>query len=84
MTYSIGYRASAERNLLRLDAAVRIRVIAAIDKLADNPRPPGCKKLRGMPGFRIRVGDYRVVYAIHDRIIAIEIIDVGHRGDVYR
>lgn len=84
MTYRIGYRASAKRQLSRLASAVQGRVVAAVDALAENPRPNGCRKLQGRPGYRIRVGDYRVIYDIHDRIITVEIIEIGHRGDIYR
>lgn len=84
MKYSVGYRALAERQLLRLDVSVQKRVVAAIDKLADNPRPPGYRKLQGRAGYRIRVGDYRVVYNIHDRVISIEIVEIGHRSGIYR
>lgn len=84
MKYSVGYRALAERQLFRLDVSVQKRVVAAIDKLADNPRPPGYRKLQGRAGYRIRVGDYRVVYNIHDRVISIEIVEIGHRSGIYR
>lgn len=84
MTYHVGYRTSARRQLSRLAAAVQEKVVAAVDKLADNPRPPGCRKLQGRPGYRIRVGDYRIVYDIHDRVVTVEIIDIGHRKDIYR
>ncbi|MGA0557011.1 type II toxin-antitoxin system RelE family toxin [Larkinella sp. VNQ87] len=55
----------------------------AIKALADNPRPFGCKKLKGRKGYRIRVGDYRVVYEINDGILVVLIIDVGHRREIY-
>lgn len=84
MRYTVGYRVLAERQLMRLDLTVQKRVVIAIDKLADNPRPAGCRKLSGRPGYRIRVGDYRVVYDIHDQIVTVEIIEIGHRGRIYR
>ncbi len=84
MKHTVGYRDAAERQLLRLDSGVQKRIVAAIDKLAFNPRPAGCKKLVGRPGYRIRVGDYRVVYNIHDSVVTVEIVDVGHRKDIYR
>ncbi|MCD8140497.1 MAG: type II toxin-antitoxin system RelE/ParE family toxin [Planctomycetaceae bacterium] len=84
MKYRVGYRDIANRQLRKLPASVQNRVIAAVDKLASNPRPPGCRKLQGRPGYRIRIGDYRVVYEIHDQIITVEIIGIGHRKDIYR
>ena len=60
------------------------RVLSAIGGLAEIPRPAGCRKLQGRPGFRIRIGDYRVVYDIHDNVVTVEIIEVGHRKDIYR
>ena len=56
---------------------------AAIYKLADNPRPKGFKKLKGREGYRIRVADYRIIYAIFDDILVVDIIDLGHRKEVY-
>ena len=56
---------------------------AAIDSLADVPRPAGCKKLTDRPAWRIRVRDYRVLYEIDDRVIRVTVIEVGHRRDVY-
>ncbi|MEO1670657.1 MAG: type II toxin-antitoxin system RelE/ParE family toxin, partial [Cyanobacteria bacterium J06631_2] len=56
----------------------------AISNLAENPRPSGCKKLKGRPAWRIRVGIYRVIYKISDRQLIITVIDVGHRKDIYR
>ncbi|WP_223682274.1 type II toxin-antitoxin system RelE family toxin [Flavobacterium hibisci] len=51
--------------------------------LAENPRPQGYKKLKGRPGYRIRVGDYRVIYEIFDDVLLIDVIDLGHRKDIY-
>jgi mRNA interferase RelE/StbE len=48
------------------------------------PRPPGCKKLRGENAWRIRVGDYRIIYEIHDQISQVIVVTVGHRREVYR
>lgn len=84
MKYTIGYTAIAENQLLRMDSTVQLRIVAAVDKLADNPRPAGCKKLQGRPGYRIRVGDYRVVYEIHDTVVTVEVMRVGHRSRIYR
>ena len=55
-----------------------------IENLAENPRPPGAIKLAGQEAYRIRVGDYRVVYAIADERLVILVVDVGHRREIYR
>lgn len=60
------------------------RITEAIQELAQNPRPPGCKKLKGRQGYRIRVGDYGVVYEIEDDRLLVLVIDIGHRREIYR
>ncbi|MBK7892067.1 MAG: type II toxin-antitoxin system RelE/ParE family toxin [Bdellovibrionales bacterium] len=62
---------------------VQTRVFKAIAKLEDDPRPPKCKKLKGSPNWRIRVGDFRVVYEIVDDTVQINIVKIGHRKEVY-
>jgi len=84
-SYRIEFTRSAERDLRRLDRSMLARVMAAIDALADEPRPSGVKKLVGSEHtYRIRVGDYRVVYSIEDRLLLLLVQRVRHRGDVYR
>ena len=56
----------------------------AIDKLALVPRPPGCKKLKGRDAYRIRIGEYRVIYEIHDDVLIVLIIRVAHRREAYK
>ncbi len=76
---------SAERDLARLTRTVHARVVEAIQSLAANPRPPGCRKLTGSKNdWRIRVGDYRVIYEIADAIRVVRVHRVRHRRDVYR
>ena len=83
--YRIVLERSAERDLRRLPADMHERVIAAIRGLAANPRPPGCRKLTGSQNdWRIRVGDYRVVYEIADEIRVVRVNRVRHRREVYR
>jgi mRNA interferase RelE/StbE len=85
MSYAILYRESVKREMRRLDSGVRRRVDAAILALADNPRPSGCVKLSGPSGlWRIRVGDYRIVYEIRDEQLIVVVIGVAHRREVYR
>ncbi len=55
----------------------------AIHSLAENPRPNGYIKLKGKDAYRIRVGDYRIIYEIIDKILLVDVIDVGHRSDIY-
>ncbi|GAA1360104.1 type II toxin-antitoxin system RelE family toxin [Brevibacterium luteolum] len=85
MPYSITYARSAARTLKKLDASVARCLLTAIGELAGDPRPPGCKTLKNSGGaLRIRVGDYRVVYDVHDSEVVILVLAVGHRRDVYR
>jgi mRNA interferase RelE/StbE len=72
--YAASFRRSAEKDLRRLDAAIRRRVLRSIDALTVNPRPVGCHKLYGSENaYRIRVGDYRVIYTIDDDILIVAI-----------
>jgi len=83
--YTIEWRPPARKEARKLDPTVRRRVIAAVEKLADNPRPAGSIPLVGSPGWsRIRVGDYRVIYDIQDSALVVLVLRVGGRGDVYR
>ena len=59
------------------------KIKTAILKLAKNPRPVGYKKLKGRDGFRIRVADYRIIYDIFDNILTVDVIDLGHRKNIY-
>ena len=62
----------------------RQRVVARIMRLAEDPRPPGCTKLSGQEAYRVRQGDYRILYTISDEVLVMEVVRVGHRRDVYR
>ena len=85
MIYRVLLERAAEKDLDRLTSQIHDRVIAAIQSLATNPRPPGCRKLAGSKNdWRIRVGDYRVVYEIADEIRIVRINRVRHRREVYR
>jgi mRNA interferase RelE/StbE len=80
-----GFRPAALRSLRKLDRQVAERVKAATEALRGNPRPPGVKMLTGSHGLlRIRVGDYRVLYAVDDGRQVVRVADIGHRGDIYR
>jgi mRNA interferase RelE/StbE len=83
--YQVIVAHSAEKDLKRLSPAVRARVAPAILALATNPRPAGSRKLAGSKSdWRIRVGDYRVVYEIADEIRIVRVNRVRHRREVYR
>jgi mRNA interferase RelE/StbE len=85
MRYAIEFRASARNAMRKLPAAVLARLGPKIDSLADNPRPPDCVKLAGQENlYRVRVGDYRIVYQIQDARLIVVVILVAHRRDVYR
>lgn len=83
--YRVFLERAAERDLRRLPGRLHLRVIAAIQALADEPRPKGCRKLTGTDrDWRIRVGDYRVVYEVDDAALEVRVNRVRHRREVYR
>ncbi len=84
MNYQINIKPSAEREMRALPPHVLRRVDAKIRSLADDPRPHGCIKLAGMEGYRVRVGDYRIIYTVDDTAHVVEIIAVDLRERVYR
>ena len=82
--YSLEIKQSAQKELDALDDAVFARIDRKILTLANNPRPPGCRKLRGYKDqWRIRVGDWRVVYFIDDGAKLVTITRIAHRREVY-
>lgn len=84
MTYRIEVTPRAARQLRKFDAGARRRLQGAIELLATDPRPPGAKKLVGGEGeWRVRTGDYRIIYEIHDGRLLVLVLAVGHRRDVY-
>ncbi len=83
--YRVLLERAAEKDLGRLSPSTHDRVIAAIRRLAKNPRPSGCRKLAGTDNdWRIRIGDYRVIYEIADEIRVVRVNRVRHRREVYR
>lgn len=81
--YRIRIESSAQKKLAKIPNPYYSTIKTAILDLAENPRPVGCKKLRGRNGYRIRVSDYRVIYEIIDDILQVDVIDLGHRKDIY-
>jgi mRNA interferase RelE/StbE len=84
-SYRIEFARSATKDLRTIDRQWLPRIASAIDALADDPRPSGCKKLAGSEHtYRIRVGDYRIVYDIQGAKLVVSVIRLRHRRDVYR
>ena len=84
MTYRVEVTPAALRQLRKLDPPARRRVQAAIELLADQPRPSGAKKLGGGEGeWRVRTGDYRIVYEVHDNVLLVLVVADGHRREIY-
>ena len=78
-------KSSAVKEIEGIDAMKdRQRIVARISKLSDDPRPPGSEKLSSQEKYRVRQGNYRVVYAIDDEALQVTVVKVGHRSDVYR
>lgn len=84
MSYTVEIKRSAECEMARLPGAIRRRVSEKILILETNSRPPGSRKLQGGEGYRLRVGDYRVLYTVDDKRQWIVVYGVAHRRDAYR
>ncbi len=84
-SYRIELTPAAVRQIRRLPSRDRQRIGVRIDSLTGGPRPRGSKRLAGPGGlYRIRLGDYRIVYAVRDELLLVVVVGVGHRKDVYR
>ena len=84
MSYQVIIPKSVRKELDRLPDDVARRILARLSGLETNPRPPDVNRLKGRDAWRIRAGDYRVIYEIHDPILQVIVITVGHRREVYR
>jgi mRNA interferase RelE/StbE len=83
-SFNIEWKSSAARELKKLDRDTLQKVLRVVESLGVEPRPPGVKKLAGAEHtYRIRRGDYRIVYSIHDKMLLVEVIRIGHRSNVY-
>lgn len=81
--FKIEFKSSVWKDLDGVPRADRIRILRRIERLADDPLPPGCKKLSGLERYRIRQGNYRILYSIeHDRLVVV-VVKIGHRREVY-
>jgi mRNA interferase RelE/StbE len=83
MAYQLTFNKKAVQFLEKINDPDYSKIKSAINSLSDNPRPNGYKKLKGREGYRIRVGDYRIIYEVFDKHLIIEIIAVGNRKNVY-
>lgn len=81
--YTVEITPSARKQLLTLPKEVTDQLRATIDSLALEPRPMGVKKLKGRDGYRVRTGNYRIMYSIFDKVLVIEVVKVGTRGNFY-
>jgi mRNA interferase RelE/StbE len=84
MGYSVSVERRAQKQIARLSSEAQDRVESYLGALADDPRPRGSRSLRDRPGYRLRVGDYRIIYEVDDDARTVTITAVGHRRDVHR
>lgn len=82
--YSLVFRKSVEKELRLIPRNDQIRILKKIAELADHPRPPGSKKLSRQERYRLRQGNYRILYEIEDLVLLIVVVKVGHRQSIYR
>lgn len=83
--YSVGYEPTAQKELGKVDQQIARRIVRAISALGGDPRPAGCRRLVGYDDlWRIRVGDYRVIYTIRDTELIVLALRIAHRSEVYR
>jgi len=83
--YRIEISATAERQLKKIRREDKVRILRSISLLASDPRPSGCRKMSGYDDiYRLRIGDYRVIYEVDGRRIIVVILKIGHRREVYR
>jgi mRNA interferase RelE/StbE len=81
--YQVVIEKQAQKQLAKISPPDYAKIVAALKDLANDPRPFGYKKLKGRPGYRIRVGDYRIIYQVKDNILTVFVLIIGHRRDVY-
>jgi len=83
MPYQLTIKPKAIKTLEKINDPDYSNIKSAIYNLASNPRPHGYKKLKGRGGYRIRIGDYRIIYSIYDKILTVDVVAIGHRKDIY-
>lgn len=85
MAYSVRLSSSAERQLAKIERRDQYRIVEALKRLATAPHGgAGIKKLAGIDGYRLRVGDFRVLYEVHEQEVVVLVVKIGHRREVYR
>ena len=84
MSYRVEIEPAARRTLARLPHQIAARIVRRLEDLAEEPRPMGAVKLSGHNAYRVRVGDYRIIYAVLDYRLLVLVVEIGHRRDVYR
>ncbi len=82
--YQVVIEKLAQKQLAKISAPHYQNIVEALQNLAINPRPHGSKKMKGRPGFRVRIGEYRIIYNIKDDILTVYVFIIGHRRDVYK
>ena len=82
--FSVRIEKTPRKFIKTLQISEKRRIDAALTLLADNPIPPRAKKLSGRDGYRIRVGDYRIIYELQKNLLVVLVIDIGHRREIYR
>ena len=83
-SYRLVIKPSASKEIEALPKQDRKRVVARIEGLAKDPRPVSCEKLSGNEQYRLRQGNYRILYGIEDRVLIVVVVKIGHRKEVYR
>lgn len=83
-TWTVQFETAAKKQLLGLDSGLQRRIMSKLETLKANPRGSGAIKLSGFPFWRVRVGDYRIIYDIFDQQLIVSVIKIGHRRDIYR
>ena len=84
MSYQVFIKPAAQRQLKKLTLAIQKDLIALIESLSEVPRPIGCKKLKGRQNqYRVRSGEYRIIYSIEDTSLIVRVIKIGHHRDIY-
>ena len=81
--YRVRVERKAQKALSKIPEPYYSNIKGAILRLAEDPRPEGYKKLKGRQGYRIRVGNYRIIYEIQDKLLLVDVIDLGHRKEIY-
>ncbi|MFH2218841.1 MAG: type II toxin-antitoxin system RelE/ParE family toxin [Pseudomonadota bacterium] len=82
--YKLFFKKSVQKDFDTIPKKDLKRILSRIKTLTENPRPPGCEKLTGQERYRLRQGQYRIVYSIQDYELTVWIVKVGHRKDIYR